>query len=172
MKNDRLEKILKAGESVIRISVVMLIALSMIFSTASACSSLPGRMTGGGSVFTRDDVRVTHGFELKCDITQSPNNLEVNWGKGNKFHLETLDSVICSDDPKIVPNPPGAGFDTYTGSGTGRYNGVSGATAEWVFTDAGEPGKNDRAKILIKDVNGNVVLQVSGTLNNGNHQAH
>ena len=59
------------------------------------------------------------------------------------------------------------------GKGVGAYNGVSGATAEWTFTDAGEPGKNiDDAKIVIKDVNGNPVLSVTGLLNSGNQQAH
>ncbi|GFO96009.1 uncharacterized protein) Fragment, partial [groundwater metagenome] len=74
--------------------------------------------------------------------------------------------------PAITPNPPAAGFDTYVGTGTGRYNGVSGFKAEWTFTDAGEPGKNDFAKIVIKDASSNVILSVSGKLNNGNHQAH
>ena len=127
-----------------------------------------GRMTGGGSVF---GSRVTHGFELHCDASEVPNNLQVNWDKGNKFHLESLDSARCSDDPKIDEAPPVAGFDTYKGKGTGRYNGVSGATIEFTFTDAGEPGKNDFAQITITDASG-VVLTVSGNLKNGNHQAH
>lgn len=133
---------------------------------------LEGRMTGGGSVFTTDENRVTHGFELNCDKTQTPNNLEINWGNGNKFHLDTLTSASCTDDPSIVPNPPPAGFDTYKGVGTGKYNGVAGATATWTFTDAGEPGTKDTASIEIKDVGNVVVLKVSGKLNKGNHQAH
>ncbi|GEM_PF-1597043 len=133
--------------------------------------SLMGRMTGGGSVFTADGMRVTHGFELHCDYTDLPNNLEVNW-KGNRFHMETLTSATCTDDPTIAPDPPPAGFDTYHGTGAGRYNGASGATAEWTFTDAGEPGKYDHAEITIKDADGNVVLYVSGYLHFGNHQAH
>lgn len=133
---------------------------------------LQGRMTGGGSVFTVDGGRVTHGFELHCDVTKGPNNLQVNWGRGNKFHLESLATAVCSDDPTITPNPPDAGFDTYVGAGIGRYNGQAGATAEWTFTDAGEPGKNDWATIVIKDASNTVVLSVSGNLNSGNHQAH
>lgn len=127
-----------------------------------------GRMTGGGSVFTIGGMRVTHGFELHCDASQGPNNLQVNWGKGNKFHLETLTSASCSDDPNIDEAPPVAGFDTYVGSGAGRCNGVP-ATATWTFTDAGEPGKNDTATI---DIVGGCTLSVSGSLKNGNHQAH
>jgi len=136
---------------------------------------IDGRMTGGGSVFMEDDTRVTHGFELHCDVSDMPNNLQVNWGKGkegNNFHLETLGSAICYDNSAIEPNPPTAGFDTYEGNGMGRYNGVSGATATWTFTDAGEPGKDDMATLVIVDVNGNIVLDVSGNLNNGNQQAH
>lgn len=134
-----------------------------------ACTG--GRMTGGGSVFTTAKNRVTHGFELHCDVAVQPNNLEVNWD-GNSFHMETLTSAVCTDDPAIQPQQPKTSFDTYTGGGTGRLNGVSGATATWVFTDAGEPGKNDRASIVIKNNLGVTVLTVSGNLDKGNQQAH
>jgi len=127
-----------------------------------------GRMTGGGSVFTPTGTRVTHGLELHCMPTDGPNNLQVNWGKGNHFHLEVLSSASCSDDPGIGPNPPPAGFDTYRGKGTGRCNGLP-ATAEWAFADAGEPGKNDTAEVHIT---GGCTLGVSGNLRSGNHQAH
>lgn len=130
-----------------------------------------GRMTGGGSVFA-GKVRVTHGFTLRCDGGDNPQRLEVNWDKGNKFHLTSLTSVLCSDDPAIVPKPPTAGFDTYEGTGVGRYNGVDGATASWKFTDAGEPGTADTARITIWDANGNQVITVSGLVDKGNHQAH
>lgn len=133
---------------------------------------LDGRMTGGGSVFAADGTRVRHGFTLHCDVNERPNRLQVTWGKGNKFHLENLSAVLCSDDPAIDPHPPGAAFDTHQGMGSGRFNGVSGATARWTFTDAGQPGVDDLAEITIEDAGGNVVLLVSGNLNNGNHQAH
>lgn len=131
-----------------------------------------GRMTGGGSVFTDDGQRVTHGFQLRCDASREPQSLEINWGKGNKFHLEQLTFASCTDDPTIEPQPPAADFDTYEGEGNGRYNGVAGATAHWIFTDAGQPGVRDTATIEIRDVSGNLVLEVSGNLNKGNHQAH
>jgi hypothetical protein len=67
--------------------------------------------------------------------------------------------VLCSDDPAIVPNQPNAGFDTYEGTGVGRYNGVDGATASWRFTDAGEPGTSDTAQITIWDADGNQLLK-------------
>lgn len=134
-----------------------------------------GRMTGGGSVFTADGVRVTHGFTLQCDASNKPNNLQINWGKGRdsqRFHLDDITNALCLDNPVIDPAPPSAGFDTYTGSGTGRLNNQSGATATWVFTDAGQPGVNDTATIRISDAGGTLVLEVSGVLSNGNHQAH
>lgn len=131
-----------------------------------------GRMTGGGSVFTAAGARVTHGFELHCDASKSPNNLQVNWGKGNRFHLTSLTSAACSDDGSISEGNPVAGFDTYKGKGTGNYNGMLGATAEWTFTDAGEPGSADSVTLTIKDAGATTVLTVTGTLNSGNQQAH
>ncbi len=129
-----------------------------------------GRMTGGGSVF-KEDMRVTHGFEIHCDL-KKPNNLEVNWNEGNNFHMTQLTSAICIDDPAISPKPPNAPFDTFTGKGTGKLNGASDAKIELVFTDAGEPGTKDRATMKIFDKFNNLVLEVSGFLNKGNHQAH
>lgn len=129
------------------------------------------RMTGGGSVSDSNNKRITHGFTLQCDVINGPNNLQVNWGKGNTFHLDSLTSATCVNDPAIAPKPPTADFDTYVGTGTGSFNGVSGATATWIFTDDGEPGKNDHATIVITDDSG-IVLSVSGNLHNGNHQAH
>lgn len=131
-----------------------------------------GRMTGGGSVFTANGMRVTHGFGLNCDANQSPSHLEINWGKGNKFHMENLDSAMCTDTV-FDERQPEAGFDTHQGTGTGSYNGQPGWKVEFKLIDAGEPGINDYASILIKNAAGDVtVLDVAGNLRNGNHQAH
>ena len=132
---------------------------------------LMGRMTGGGSIQDPVYGRVTHGFQLKCTSMSTPNSLEVNWGNGNKFHLTSLATAMCTDDPTIDEGKPVAGFDTYDGTGTGNYNGAPGATAKWKFTDAGEPGRQDFAHITIT-VGMTVVLDAQGTLQNGNHQAH
>jgi hypothetical protein len=138
------------------------------------CPPLPaGRwMTGGGSLKGGKSTTMRHGFTLPCAVaTNRPARLEVNWDQ-NRFHLTSLTSAGCSDDPAISEGHPVAGFDTHNGRGTGRYNGVQGATASWVIKDAGEPGKQDTLQITIKDAGGNVVLSTSGKLNNGNHQAH
>jgi hypothetical protein len=139
-------------------------------STATISVNCGKRMTGGGSIFTANGTRVTHGFELHCNKNDNPNNLEINWGEDpeNNFHLETLDFVRCSDAPDIVPNPPGASFDTYYARGTGRCNGIP-ANIEWTFTDAGEPGTADTATYAIT---GGCTLNASALLTFGNHQAH
>ena len=80
--------------------------------------------------------------------------------------------AICADDLAIGEALPTAGFDTYEGTGTGRYNGVAGATIIFTFTDAGDPGNLDTAKIKIVDIGGNTVLDVTGHLQRGSHQAH
>jgi hypothetical protein len=138
--------------------------------------TVPGRMTGGGSVFTIGDVRVTRGFQIHCDLRE-PNNLEVNW-PGHRFHTTELTSAVCTDSPAIDQNPPAAPFDTFTGTGVGRLNNKPGGRIEFVFVDAGEPGTSDTASIKIYDNNDNLVLYVPGDpnvpgyLTFGNVQAH
>src|SRR5207247_9594560 len=121
-----------------------------------------GRMTGGGNVSLARGQQATFGLELHCRSTVLPNNLEVNWG-GNRFHLESLDSSACFDNPDISPNPPFGRFDTLTAIGTGRYNEVPGATAVWTIADAGEPGKNDTVEITITSVGGTGVFSIPKT---------
>lgn len=134
------------------------------------------RMTGGGKLLAGT---VTHGFTLHCDVNDKPNRLTVHWQTGtgknqqnNVFHLEELTSAGCTDAPGIDSPPPVAGFDTYQGEGTGRLNGGGGATAEWTFTDAGEPGKDDTARIVIRNASNAVVLDTGVQPIKGNHQAH
>jgi len=131
---------------------------------------ITGRMTGGGSVFKMDGARVTRGFQIHCDLSE-PNNLQVNWPGGYKFHLTSLTAATCTDDLAIIQDPPAADFDTFIGDGIGKLNGVDGATIHFVFVDAGEPGKNDTALIEITDTGG-IVLDVEGFIDVGNLQAH
>jgi|GEM_PF-3077858 len=129
----------------------------------------PGHFTGGGSFFPTSlagqtnsskklDNRVTHGFTLHCDVNRGPNRLEINWaadtgGKGraseNNFHLTSLTTANCINDPTIDPQQPKADFDTIIGTGTGTFNNVAGATISFTFSDAGEPGRNDGARMTI-----------------------
>lgn len=134
--------------------------------------SLSGRMTGGGSIFAAGGVRVTHGFQLRCDSTDPRQNLQINWDRGNKFHLTSLSYVSCTDDPSIDPENPTAPFDTYSAIGEGRCNGVEGASVMFTFQDAGEPGVDDYAEIVIEGCPAGKDVTVSGLLRHGNHQAH
>lgn len=129
-------------------------------------------MTGGGQLLNAGGPKVRHGFELHCDASQEPNNLVVTWSGGKRFRLTELVSASCSDDPDIEPNPRGARFDTYRGAGRGLSGGASGAVAEWTVTDTGQPGGYDFFDIVITDSDGTVILDVSGNLDGGNHQAH
>ena len=131
---------------------------------------VPGRMTGGGSVFTVDGARVTRGFQIHCDLRE-PNNLEVNWPGGNNFHLTELTGALCTDTP-AVEEPPSAPFDTFDGQGVGKLNNKPGARIEFTFVDKGEPGDQDTALIRIFDPSNNQVLEVSGLVDRGNVQAH
>lgn len=132
-----------------------------------------GRMTGGGW-FTSGDSKITLGLELHCEISDLPNNLEINFDNGNHFHLDTLTSSACfNTDPP--PNPPAAPFTILFGAGTGSYNNVPGATINFGFGDHGEPGTDDTVVYMfITDNNGNPVIAEPGpvVLGSGNFQAH
>ena len=133
-------------------------------------------MTGGGTgtATIPPNTDVHHGFELRCDVNNPPNRLEVNWGVGQHFHLLSLTSVLCLDDPNTAAPPPGTNWDTYYGTGTGRLAGGGTGTAEWCFQDGGEPGGGgvDKFTLKITDSNGNVILFFTVSSNQGNHQAH
>lgn len=135
-----------------------------------------GRMTGGGSVFTVNDVRVTRGFEIHCDL-RKPNNIEVNW-PGNKFHMTELTSAVCTDTVVVQAPPQSSPFDTFQGTGAGKLNNQPGGHIQFVFVDAGEPGTSDTAWIKVYDADDNLVLYVPGAANvpgylqYGNLQTH
>ena len=168
VRSRRLRSIARAG------ALLGVLAIpAAAFATGPYPKELDGRMTGGGSFFPADGLRVTHGFELHCDADIGPNNLQVNWN-GNHFHLTKLTSAQCTDDPTINPKPRTAPFDTFRGTGIGRYNGVDGAKIDFKLTDAGEPGTKDRIRVEIRGKDGHRVLRGTGAvkLNRGNHQAH
>jgi len=136
-----------------------------------------GRFTGGPNTVEVGGASVTSGLTIHCDRLLS-NNLEVNWGNGNRFHmLEHVETVACTDSPFITQKPPAAPLDTLIGVGLGRFNGADGYTIEFTLVDSGEPGKRngDMMRLLVyrtgdpTDVVLNVPLQV---ITGGNLQAH
>jgi len=138
------------------------------------CTPGTGRFTGGGHQIRVDNVRVTRGLTIHCDLLLS-NNLEINW-QGNQFHMtEHMTTVACTDDPDIIQAPPVAPLDTLVGVGTGRYNGDDGYTIEFTLVDGGEPGTADKMAILVYETANpsNIVLNVPLQLmSGGNLQAH
>jgi hypothetical protein len=159
------------------VAVTLLLTVGSLLSTASpslACVE-PCRWTGGGTIGTSADfpsgVRVTHGFELHCDLAE-PNNLQVNW-RGNHFHLTELTLAYCYYDEKWGgPEHPIVLCNEIDGWGIGKVNGTDGYKIFFCFTDGGEPGANDWARIRITDPGDSLVLFVEGYLIHGNHQAH
>ena len=151
-----------------------------------------GFMTGGGRFNPNNNAApppnsnisiLVHGFILHCNAAMTPNNLEINWkdssGVEHQFHLEGLFSAHCEMNPALgSPNPPTANFNTWVGNGTGRLDGVEGATIYAIFTDQSQPagtqagGPGDWSTIVIASANGTVVLNVTDSLFGGAQQAH
>jgi len=150
---------------------LVLLLLDLEPGSAPPPPGTEGGMTGGGFVVDAFYGRVTHGFELHCDASRLTNNLEINWGRGNRFHLTSLTTSSCSDDPAITPNPPPSNSDTIEGTGTGRYNNVEGATVQFTLTDAGEPGTSDKIRVKIMQGVTTVLDVPLSVLRGGNHQA-
>ena len=156
----------KTFTTVLVIFALVIAILATAFGVALAQG--PGTtcaVTGGGTI---GDSTVRIGVALKCDVTRAPNILNISWGAGNCFHLDTLTQAICTDDPSISPGRPPCNCDTYEGWGVGRYNAVDGYQARWIFTDAGEPGTTDWAWVKVTDAGGTTVLEQSGFLRFGN----
>lgn len=153
---------------------IAIAAKSVLVVTAPVIVPSDGRMTGGGNFYSSSGEVVHHGFQLRCSASDPRQNLEINWGNGQKFHLESVTSVVCYDNPLIDPQNPAAPIDTLVLTGTGRLAGKAMATIQLTFTDAGEPGVNDGVQIVIKDAQGNTILDVAPTTLSlgGNHQAH
>jgi len=139
---------------------------------------IDGWMTGGGNITEgrgRSAVLFsTHGFIIRCDASfaQFQYNDHLN---GGNFHLENVETVLCTDEAGYGPHPPAADFDTLTMTGTGRWNGVSGATVIVTLTDTGQPANADVLDIKVWATADQGVAPVServGNLTVGNHQAH
>ena len=156
-------------------------ALLALLAASGACAAVPsfvsgagtaeqtGRMTGAGERLLAPSVRLTYGFDIRCDAHARRQKLEVRWAAGNRFRLTRLTSVTCIDDLNVGPARPAAGFDTLTGRGQGRHNGRRGATIRFRFLDLAEA--RDTAHIRILDRAGRTALEIEGTLNRGDHRA-
>ena len=113
-------------------------------------------MTGDGSIIS-NGLRVTHGFNLNCDVTHNPQRLQINWDD-SRFHLESLASANCSNDPNINAGQPYAGFNTYTGSGTGTLTAWMARRSTSFSRMRASLAQKGTAAYTIRDADGNLVL--------------
>jgi hypothetical protein len=125
-----------------------------------------GRMTGGGSLSAQG---VNTSFTLRCN--GSPNRLDVFWPGDKRFTLTRVDSLVCFTNPAFSSEQPKAPLNTLVLNGTGVLADGRTATIQVTLTDQGEPGVNDTATFSIK-VGTQAVLDATGTITNGNIQAH
>jgi hypothetical protein len=117
----------------------------------------------------RGDIKVTGGFTIHCDNLLT-NNLEINWGGGNNFHLDknSLVSPVCI--LVLPPNPPAAPVSRIVATATGTCNGLP-ADIAFVLEDRGELGAgNDRAAFTI--TGGCSLTLTERPIDGGNIQAH
>ena len=127
-----------------------------------------GHMTGDGSL----PGGVSHSFNLRCDPAAA-GALEVTWAKGKKdFVMTGVTSAVCTKDSGIEGEPHAAYFNTLTGSGTGKLNGVAGYSIKYTLTDGGGSCGKDHAQLVIKSPAGVVVLSTSANLTGGDQAAH
>ena len=146
----------------------LLIGAMVLVTAAPALGYTPGVWTGKGTF----GDGTSFALRLHDGADHNQNTLRVDSG-GNRFQLTQLTYVEVLNDPTITPELPAVN-DTYHGKGVGKYNGVDGYQAEFIFTDAGEPGivAHDWAWIRITDAGGAPIMEVSGFLRFGNQQAH
>jgi hypothetical protein len=147
----------------------------VVYPTTPCAPPALGRFTGG-FILGSGASRITGGLTIHCDLALS-NNLEINWGRGEKFHMaEHLQTIVCSDDPAIVQRPPSAPVDTIVGIGTGRFNNQAGYTVLFTLVDSGEPGRGaDEVGLYVYETANptNVVLNTTQqSTTGGNIQAH
>ena len=153
------------------ISIFLLYGI--LVGAGNAVAAGNARFTGAGVIGTTVP-RAFHAFRLPCNMNQSmpQKGVLVVYHGGNRFTLNMLTQVHCFDDPGIDPGRPHANFDTIHGWGVGKWNGISGYYVEFIFTDGGEPGNGDWGWIQIyESETRNIVLEVSGFLKAGNHNA-
>ena len=121
------------------------------------------RMTGRGRI---RDSGTRFLVRLNCDPLRLPHKMTVRWRAGrrdrHKFVLEDITTVGCDQKPDPMRSQ--------WGEGLGILDGSPGAMVEWVFGDGGAPGLEDSVRLLVKDPDGQVVLDLN-TMIKGNLRA-
>lgn len=140
-------------------------ASALVTVNTGATKKQSGSMKGGGSFTSENDQQVNFNYEMYSLDVPAPYTMEIKWSD-QVFKLSKLNTL------DLIKSGSGTGTNNYAkGTGTGAINGVGGATIEFLFTDTNVKG-NDFAQILVKDVNGDIVLSTSGTVTTGDNSAY
>jgi hypothetical protein len=78
--------------------------------------------------------------------------------------LDLILAVACDEDPEPMR--------VHRGEGIGRLNGVPGATVEWALDDTGKSNRNDKIRLLVKNTEGDVLLDIDTLIRSGNLRGH
>jgi hypothetical protein len=92
------------------------------------------------------------------------------------FEATSIASIVFSNDPAFRPGrgtrPGLPSVDTVSFAGSGKWNGKWGYSFVATATDRGEPGRGrDTFSLVIRDTAGNIVAELTGTLDAGNIQS-
>jgi hypothetical protein len=124
-------------------------------------------LTGGGWL-GQPDQEVTFGLRLACSNEAGPpggpNRLEVGFGPGSHFHLETITTAECS-----TTDPKSGGI--YRGTGIGECNGAP-AMARFIFRPSANRDENGAAIQVSGDDPSCQVFQAFQLIGNGSLEFH
>ena len=119
------------------------------------------KVTGGG--FVIDDGRTSFGFVAKSTGSGLAGQIQVRAPGKHKLHGSTVTSLVVAGN-------------TATWSGTGRWDGVDGATFTVTVVDnrngGGKKGTPDTISITIRNADGSIVHSATGALKGGNITVH
>jgi hypothetical protein len=94
-------------------------------------------------------------------------------GRADEFVSAEVTRVVFSFDPTFTAGPrPASGINRVVFSGSGSWNGRAGYTFEVEAEERGEPARGrDVLRMVVRAADGGVVLDVAGTLEDGNIQS-
>ncbi len=129
---------------------------------APVVADAAAKVTGGG--FLVANGRVSFGFNAKSTPAGPAGQLQLRAGGRDRFHGDAV-SALSVDGARA------------TWSGTGRWNGVPGATFTATATDGRTSGPRraapaDSLSVQVRDASGALVLSASGELKGGNLTVH
>lgn len=155
------------------IALLAAVAVSVMAWPSTAVGGPQQQLDGwfsGGAMYREStgpsgDSRAVISLALSCDLSENPQHLQVTWGRGNRFRLDELSENECF----VFGDPAGSWT---RGAGTGRYNGVPGATVGFILIDFDNPGEDDLVVVVIRDAGGTILLAATSVPDGGHIQFH